>query len=211
MSLEILYMKFSTLYNRACKFNKIKQKVYLIMITNIGEKIKCLRLQKGLTQEELADRCELTKGFISLLERDMTSPSITTLDYILEALGTDFPTFFSEENKVKVVFGENDYAVKVDSELKNSICWLIPNAQKNRMEPIVVTLDKGGETYPDNPHEGEEIGYVLEGQIKVKIGEKTYQAKKGESFYIKPDKPHYLINSGKTQAKVIWISSPPSF
>ncbi|MBQ3168820.1 MAG: helix-turn-helix transcriptional regulator, partial [Clostridia bacterium] len=45
----------------------------------LGEKIKRLRLQRGLTQEELADRCELSKGFISLVERDLTSPSITTL------------------------------------------------------------------------------------------------------------------------------------
>lgn len=49
----------------------------------IGEKIKRLRLQRGLTQEELADRCELSKGFISLVERNLTSPSIATLEDIL--------------------------------------------------------------------------------------------------------------------------------
>ena len=62
----------------------------------IGAKIKKLRLQRGLTQEELADRCELSKGFISLLERDLTSPSIATLTDILECLGTDLTAFFSE-------------------------------------------------------------------------------------------------------------------
>ena len=62
----------------------------------IGKKIKRLRLQRGLTQEELADRCELSKGFISLLERDLTSPSIATLMDILESLGSDLRTFFSE-------------------------------------------------------------------------------------------------------------------
>ena len=56
----------------------------------IGSKIKNLRLQNGLTQEELADRCELSKGFISLLESDKTSPSMATLEDILNALGTDF-------------------------------------------------------------------------------------------------------------------------
>ena len=62
----------------------------------IGNRIRRLRLQRGLTQEELADRCELSKGFISLLERDLTSPSIATLVDVLESLGTDLKTFFGE-------------------------------------------------------------------------------------------------------------------
>ncbi|WP_320983854.1 helix-turn-helix transcriptional regulator, partial [Enterocloster bolteae] len=54
----------------------------------IGSKLKELRVLKGLTQEELADRAELSKGFISQLERDLTSPSIATLMDILQCLGT---------------------------------------------------------------------------------------------------------------------------
>ena len=62
----------------------------------IGSKIKELRVLKGLTQEELADRAELSKGFISQLERDLTSPSIATLVDILQCLGTDLKTFFDD-------------------------------------------------------------------------------------------------------------------
>ena len=61
----------------------------------LGEKIKMLRIQHGLTQEELADRCELTKGYISQLENDLTSPSITTLIDILSALGSNLKDFFA--------------------------------------------------------------------------------------------------------------------
>ena len=64
----------------------------------IGQKIKQLRIQKGLTLEELASRSELTKGFLSQMERDLTSPSIATLNDILEALGTTLAEFFKEEN-----------------------------------------------------------------------------------------------------------------
>ena len=63
----------------------------------IGNKIKELRLKNGLTQEELADRCELTKGFISQLERELTSPAISTLVDILSGLGTNLHEFFSED------------------------------------------------------------------------------------------------------------------
>ena len=62
----------------------------------IGEKIRRLRQQYGLTQKELADRCELSKGFISQLENDITSPSIATLVDILTCLGTDLKTFFDD-------------------------------------------------------------------------------------------------------------------
>ena len=55
---------------------------------SIGGKLKELRILKGLTQEELADRAELSKGFISQVERDLTSPSIATLMDILQCLGT---------------------------------------------------------------------------------------------------------------------------
>ena len=176
---------------------------------NIGQKLKVLRVRKGLTQEELADRAELSKGFISQLERDLTSPSIATLTDILQCLGTTLNEFFTEDVEEQIVFGVEDYFVKKDEELRNTIQWIIPNAQKNIMEPILLTLEKGGATYPDTPHEGEEFGYVLQGSIVIHVGAKSYRAKKGESFYFTPDKQHYLTS--KAGAVIIWVSSPPSF
>ena len=67
----------------------------------LGIKIKRLRLQNDLTQEELADRCELTKGYISQLENELTSPSIQTLEDILNALGTTFADFSVTKRKRK--------------------------------------------------------------------------------------------------------------
>lgn len=176
---------------------------------DIGLKLKELRVLKGLTQEELADRAELSKGFISQLERNLTSPSITTLMDILQCLGTSPGEFFNETPEEQVVFSKVDYFEKYDTELKNEIKWIIPNAQKNVMEPILLTLEPGGQTYPDNPHEGEEFGYILQGTVSIHLGSKTYKAKKGESFYFTPDKKHYL--SSKSGAVLVWVSSPPSF
>ena len=177
----------------------------------IGAKVKELRIQKGLTQEELADRTELSKGFISQFERDLTSPSIATLIDILQALGTDLKDFFSEESDEQIVFKESDYFEKLDDEYKNKTEWIIPNAQKNIMEPIRLTLEPGGSTYPDNPHEGEEFGYVLSGSITSHLGKQSWRAKKGESFYFTPRSTHYISASPKSGACLIWVSSPPSF
>ena len=92
---------------------------------DIGNKLKELRVLKGLTQEELADRSELSKGFISQLERNLTSPSITTLMDILQCLGTSIGEFFNEAPDEQIVFGKQDYFVKVDTEYKNEIKWPI--------------------------------------------------------------------------------------
>ena len=176
---------------------------------DIGFKIKELRMERGLTQEELADRAELSKGFISQVENNLTSPSIATLTDILQCLGTDLTDFFNDTKDEQIVFSKEDYFEKNDSELKNSIQWIIPNAQKNTMEPILLTLEQGGSTYPDNPHEGEEFGYVLKGSVEIHIGGKIYKAKKGESFYYEAKYSHHI--ESKKGATIIWVSSPPSF
>lgn len=176
---------------------------------DIGHKIKQLRMLNGLTQEELADRSELSKGFISQLENDVTSPSIATLEDLLQCLGTTLSEFFSEEPQTQKVFGQDDYFEKTDEELGSKTEWIIPNAQKNMMEPIRLTLAAGGETYPDNPHEGEEFGYVLSGEIFINLGKERLKAKAGESFYYTPDKRHYITS--KKGAEILWVSVPPSF
>ena len=147
----------------------------------LGGKIKQMRNQKGLTQEELADRCELTKGYISQLENDLNSPSIATLTDILSALGSNLSEFFREEAKEKVIFGKEEYFEKDADGLLWK--WLIPNAQKNMMEPVFLELAEGASTAEDFPHEGEEFGFVTEGRIRIRLGKKEYLCKKGEAFY----------------------------
>ena len=86
----------------------------------LGKKIKELRLSCSLTQEELADRCELTKGYISQLENDLTSPSIATLIDILLALGTDLKEFFaSDDSEEKITFNKNEFIEKRANQLKS--------------------------------------------------------------------------------------------
>lgn len=181
------------------------------MSMQIGEKIKRMRLKLGLTQEELAARTELSKGFISQLERDLTSPSIATLTDILETLGTDLAGFFNEAPAEKIAYGAADMFVKEDAEHQNEITWLVTGAQKNALEPILVTLYPGGSTVEDDPHEGEEFGFVLAGAVVLHLGELRLKIKKGDSFYFRANSVHYIENTSKKEAKVLWVSTPPSF
>ena len=178
---------------------------------SIGEKIRQLRIKYGLTQEELSARTELSKGFISQLERDLTSPSIATLMDILEALGTNIRDFFNESMEEKIVFGAEDIFVQEDEEGGFEIRWLVTTAQKNAMEPILFTLEPGGKSVAQNAHEGEEFGYMLAGAVTLHLGERRLKIRKGDSFYFHPTDVHYLENSGKLPAKLLWVSTPPSF
>jgi len=179
---------------------------------DIGAKLKELRIQKDLTQEELAARCELSKGFISQVERNLTSPSIATLVDLLESLGSSPQSFFTDDSKEKIVFSQAEMFIKADDENKSGkITWLVPDAQKNSMEPILLELEQGGESMEIPPHDGEEFGYVLSGRVKLMIGKRAYVVKKNASFCIHPSSAHSLQNAGSIPAKVIWVSTPPSF
>lgn len=176
----------------------------------IGKKIKELRTMYNLTQEELANRLELTKGYISQLENDLTEPSVSTLEDIVLALGTNLSDFFKEEKtESKLVYKKEDYFTKENEGF--DITWLVTNSQKNEMEPILVTVKPKSQTDVDYPHEGQEFGYVLEGELLLCVDNKIHRVKKGESFYMDSTKNHYLKNVKDKVCKLIWVSSPPNF
>ncbi len=177
----------------------------------IGEKIKNLRLTYGLTQEELADRCELSKSFISLLERDLTSPSIATLSDILDVFNMNLEEFFSQEEEEQYVFKKDDIFVKEGSDEGVLVNWLIYNAQKNTMEPILVELKSGSVLFDEEAHFGEEFGYVLKGSIVLEINNTKNVVRKGESFYYNSNTHHKIYNESSKDAKILMVSSPPSF
>lgn len=176
---------------------------------DIGKKLKELRLQNDLTLEDLASRSELTKGFLSQVERNLTSPSISTLKDILEALGTNLAEFFHEEKEEQIVFSTQDFFENIQEDY--TIEWVIPNAQKNEMEPILLTLHPHKQSQEMSAHHGEEFGYVLKGSVTLVRGSKKYKLKARETFYINGSTSHYLYNHGSSDAVVLWITTPPMF
>lgn len=178
---------------------------------DIGSKLKQLRLENELTQQELANRLELTKGYISQIERNLSSPSMETFFSILEVLGTDPATFFRSANKEEIVHIEEDFFEQVDESLKHVIKWIVPSALKYEMEPIIIEIEPGGRSIIDDPHRGEEFGYCLEGEITLVLNKIKYIIRKGQSFYYLANKEHYLVNESDKPTKILWVSTPPMF
>ncbi len=176
---------------------------------DFGKKIKQMRTLLNLTQEELANRCELTKSYISQLENNKTSPSLATLEVILEVLGTNFSDFFSEEKEPQIVFTEEEQFVKNFDGY--DITWLVPTSQRLMMEPILMEISPHCQSLEDTPHDGQEFGYVLDGQVEIVYGNKVEKCKKGQAFYIETNKSHYLRNCSNRNARLIWVSTPPTF
>ena len=176
---------------------------------DIGNKLKELRLQNDLTLEELASRSELTKGFLSQVERNLTSPSISTLSDLLEALGSSLSEFFKEDKEPKIVFTKNDFFV--DEQDDYTIEWVIPNSQKNEMEPILLTLHPHAQSKEMVAHSGEEFGYVLAGAVTLVKGKERYPLQEKETFYLDGKTSHYLHNESEADAQILWVTNPPMF
>ena len=172
----------------------------------IGKKIKNLRLKKGLTQEELGERTDLSKGYISQIERDLSSPSIETFFDILEVLGCSPKEFFDDKDEEqKVVYKEEDQTEYVDEELGYKIQWLVPESNENEMEPILLTLEPNGKFKEYEPSLSETYAYVLEGRVRVRLGNTTYVARAGESIYFEASAEHQILNDYDGVSKLLLV------
>ncbi|SOB92015.1 XRE family transcriptional regulator [Ureibacillus xyleni] len=174
----------------------------------IGAKIKALRIKKGLTQEELGERTDLTKGYISQLERDLNSPSIETLFSILEVLGTKPKDFFDDSlEEQQVVYTEEDQTTHFDEEKKYQLQWLIPTSNDKEMEPVILTLTEGGEYKHFAPSLAETFIYVLKGRIRLVLGNHEYIASAGNAVYYEASHNHQIFNAHQGETQLLLVAT----
>ena len=178
------------------------------MELKLGQKIKTLRLASDLTQTELADRANLTKGFISQIENDQCSISVDSLGDILDALGISLQEFFSDKAEPEVVFSPAD-RIAVDGKGASRFELLVPGSTNNEMDPILVELKPGERLEAFDPHPGEQFGYVLKGEVNLKLGKKEYQVRTNQCFYFEADQPSQIRNRSHSMARLLWVTSPP--
>lgn len=174
----------------------------------IGAKVKALRLASDLTQEELADRAELTKGFISQLENDQTSISVDSLADILSALGVSMTEFFSDATEQRAVFSPGD-RVEVTGMGATMFEILVPSSTNNIMDPLLVELKPGERLEKMKPGPGEQFGYVLKGTISLRLEQHRYDIPRGHCFYFESDRSSQIANRGKSIAQLLWVVTPP--
>ncbi len=184
------------------------------MFSEIGSKINKLRLDKKLTLKELSQLTNLSVGFLSQLERGLTTVAIDSLDNISKALGVDINYFFTlakEQNKFiqksyerEIIFMDKDNFIQF--HLSNSL------GDKQMFPRLVEVFPKrDNETVLTYTHEGEEFIYILEGILTYYYdGEKT-ELYPGDSAHIRSTSSHNWENNTNKTVRLLMVSTPNRF
>lgn len=173
---------------------------------DIGARIKHLRQINGLAQSDLAERAGLTKGTISQIERNHTSPSVTNLLEILSALNETPSSFFADDDEEKVLFRKTD-ALPSEVTGYQSFDTLLPKSRYRSVVAYRAIIKPGKETPPEPAQEGENYVFVLAGRLGLRLGSATYVARKGESLYFPSEKEFFFSNKGKSRVDFLWVKT----
>jgi transcriptional regulator with XRE-family HTH domain len=178
----------------------------------IGAKIKDLRIRQRVTLKELAKKTGLTASFLSQLERDLVSPSISSLEKVAEALNTKVGYFFEREESKELVFIKKGSGKKVIVKEKRISLEILHSGFLNiKMQPQIFTLGIGAELTKDLIYTtGEKFGMVFKGRLELLCGNEMTILEEGDSIYCAyTQNPQCITNIGKTEAKLLWIVFMP--
>ena len=170
----------------------------------IGQRIRELRRARGLTLEEVAGRCGLSVSFLSQVERGISSPSIVSLYAICEVLGVPVTEVLADAGRSPstVTKAADQPLIRIAN---SAVSYrYLSGAFPNRVIEVLIGEFPPNYRHPLAPHEGEEFGYVLEGHILLRIGEKEYPLGPGDSYHFLATIPHGYETSSEGSAKVLW-------
>jgi transcriptional regulator with XRE-family HTH domain len=178
----------------------------------IGSKIRKLREESGLTATELAAKASLSPSMLSQVERDIVTPSISSLRSIATALKVPAFYFLIEESEPDEIVVRRQDRRTLQLPDYNAIYQLLSPSLDKRIEMISFELPSGEATC-ETPmaHEGEECLVVVSGRLKVVLADREIILETGDSIYFERSLPHQLINIGDGTASAICAISPPSF
>ncbi|MFW6377981.1 MAG: cupin domain-containing protein [Bacillota bacterium] len=179
----------------------------------IGQKIRKLRKDSGMTINTLAQEAEVSSSLISQIERGKICPTVATLWKILTPLNQSIGSFF-DENKVntKKVVRKNDRK-RLNLSNSNAIYELLTPDLNGDLEFLKITIEPG-ESNTDRSmitHQGEECGVILEGNLELILQNEKYYLEEGDSIRFDSSIPHRFINNGEVKSVSYWVMTPPSF
>lgn len=171
----------------------------------IGKKIKNLRNIKKLTQEELAERTDLSKGYISQIESQYASPSMETFLNILEVLGTSPSDFFKEPKPEKVLYKKATQTTYDEYDKGYILNWPVSQSNEFEMEPLILTLRANASYKNFEPSESDTFIYCLKGEVVLMLGDQKYYATSGDALYFKANQIHRLVNQTSDEVQVMIV------
>jgi len=171
----------------------------------LGEKLKAIRLEKKMTLDEVAKKSSLTKSFISQIELNKTSPSITSLMKLASALEFRLTDLFREDNLMEdVLFKKEKRNSYYNKKKQLTIELLFTRSPDQKMEPIYMRFEPGGKT-DIITRIGQEFVYVIKGRVKLIFDQREYIGEEGDSLYFDSSIPHRWENSWSETVEGIWV------
>lgn len=191
---------------------------------DVGNRLREIREARGLSQRELADAAGVTNGAISLIERNKTSPSISSLKRIFSVFGMTLSEFFTDngDETDAFVFRSGSFAeinpAKVyDSTSSDGLDQLSlkrigPKGDDKTLLMLLETYGPGADTGEElYSHAGEEAGYVLSGEIELTVGDRTETLRAGDAYQFPSTRPHRFRNIGEDTCIIVSACTPPTF
>jgi transcriptional regulator with XRE-family HTH domain len=179
----------------------------------VGARIRHARILKGMRMRDLAQAVGCDESMVSKIEAGRVMPSLVMLNRMVTALDRDMASFFGLEiDEHKLVQRPSD-RMRVEGDAlrggKNvSYERLVPLAAGNLLEANIHIVEPAGEKTDAITHQGEAVGYLLEGEIELVIDGTTYRMNAGDSFFFKAYLTNSYRNVGKTAARIIWVNTP---
>lgn len=184
------------------------------MVTELqlGTRIRALRQARRLTLREVAERAGVSESFLSQVERDVTSPSIATVQRIAHALDVSIAQLFTEEPATGRVV-RREARRKVAYPGLKAVDEFLTNDMAGRLQVILSTIEPGGGTgaEPYTHDSDEEVVVVLAGVLDLWVGDEHYVLRDGDAITFSSRLPHWNANHGDRPAIVLFCVTPPSF
>jgi transcriptional regulator with XRE-family HTH domain len=184
----------------------------------IGTHLRHARLTKDMSLRELADEVGCTESFLSKIENNKARPSLAILHRLVSKLEINVAKLFSEERTdigpVEIMRNGERSTIKTDAMRRGRgivLERLVSNAIATLLEANIHHVAPKGSSDGTIQHEGEEIGFVLEGTLELIVDKVTYILREGDAFFFRSSLPHGYRNPGKTETKVLWVNTPQSF
>jgi transcriptional regulator with XRE-family HTH domain len=179
----------------------------------IGARVRHARLLSGIRMRELADKVGCTESAISKIESGRIVPSLPMLQRLIEALDRDFSSFFGADlNSPGIIQKAGQRPLIATDPLRGgagvSYERLVPFGAGNLLEGNVHVIEPKGEKTDLITHQGETLGFVLEGELELTIESTTYSLSAGDSFFYKNHLTTSYRNAGNVQTRVVWVNTP---
>jgi len=181
----------------------------------LGVRIRHRRTMKGMRLTDLAEAVGCSESMLSKIEHGKANPSLKSLHRIARALEVSASALFYQSEEEDVIARAGSRPVLNVSSLRSGtdivLEALAPHAPNRLLQANIHIIQPGGHTDGMYRHEGEDLGYVLEGELELFLEGNTYHLEPGDSFLFRSERSHSYRNPGKTETRVIWINTPPSF